>query len=72
VPEPLCPTSGGSSPKCGEKLANTAFFPVLQNPLGAALLKQIKSASNKGIQHYQHRFYATSWQDNTGVWGYLT
>jgi hypothetical protein len=40
--------------------------------MGAALLKQIKSASNKGIQHYQHRFYATSWQDNTGVRGYLT
>lgn len=42
------------------------------NDLGAALLKQIKSASNRGNQHYQHRFYATSWQDNAGVRGYLT
>jgi len=40
--------------------------------MGAALMKQDKTVSNRGIQHYQHRFHTTSWQDNPVGKGYLT
>jgi len=42
-----------------------------QNNLGAALMKQVKTATNKGVQHYQHWLYATFWQDNPVAEGYL-
>jgi len=38
---------------------------------GAALMKQVKTATNKGVQHYQHWLYATFWQDNPVAEGYL-
>jgi len=39
--------------------------------LGAALMKQVKTAANRGFQHYQHWLYATFWQDNPVAEGYL-
>jgi len=38
---------------------------------GAALMKQVKTAANRGVQHYQHWLYATFWQDNPVAEGYL-
>ena len=42
------------------------------NEMGAALMKQDKTVSNRGVQHYQHRFNTTSRQDNPVGKGYLT
>jgi len=39
---------------------------------GAALMKQDKTVSNRGVQHYQHRFHTTSRQDNIVGKKYLT
>ena len=52
-------------------------FPLNKTPRfqlnikGAALMKQVKTAANKGVQDYQHWLYATFWQDNPVVRGYL-
>jgi hypothetical protein len=43
----------------------------LPNIKGAALMKQVKTAANRGGQHYQHWLYATFWQDNPVAEGYL-
>jgi len=40
--------------------------------MGAALMKQDKTVSNRGVQHYQHRLHTTSRQDNPVGKGYLT
>jgi len=40
--------------------------------LGAALMKQVKTAANRGVQDYQHWLYATFWKDNRAAGGYLT
>jgi hypothetical protein len=39
--------------------------------MGAALMEQVKTAANRGVQHYQHWLYATFWQDNPVAEGYL-
>ena len=39
--------------------------------LGAALIKQVKTTANRGVQHYQHWLYATFRQDNPAAEGYL-
>jgi len=40
--------------------------------MGAALMKQVKTAANRGVQDYQHWLYATFWKDNRAAGGYLT
>jgi len=39
--------------------------------MGAALIKQVKTTANRGVQHYQHWLYATFRQDNPAAEGYL-
>lgn len=55
-------------------LIGTLFFWSVSGSvhLGAALMKQDKTVSNRGVQHNQHRFHTTSWQDNPVGKGYLT
>jgi hypothetical protein len=47
------------------------FLFATEFDLGAALMKQVKTAANRGVQHYQHWLYATFWQDNPVAEGYL-
>jgi len=48
-------------------------FPLddVEKDLGAALIKQVKTTANRGVQHYQHWLYATFRQDNPAAEGYL-
>jgi hypothetical protein len=55
---------------CGVSFSETKNT-FLQNIRGAALMKQVKTAANRGVQHYQHWLYATFWQDNPVAEGYL-